>query len=182
LCTGRPPIALREPVSSSRTATAAARSTIVTSQFPVDQWHALIGDPTYARAVLDRLLGEAQPGAVRRRPTEAPGERSRRRGRRPRAGLGVPRSCRGRTRQCGTVSECAISGDPPFIRCLQYKAPACLEQALRIRTLPMKRTDRALIDHLTREEIQARLVAPTSLPSATSAAGRVVLARRLELD
>jgi hypothetical protein len=59
---------------------------------------------------------------------------------------------------------------------------ACLEQALRIRTLPMKRTDRALIDHLTREEIQARLVAPTSLPSATSTAGRVVLARRLELD
>lgn len=31
------------------------RSTIVTSQLPVDQWHALIGDPTYADAVLDRL-------------------------------------------------------------------------------------------------------------------------------
>lgn len=30
------------------------RSTIVTSQLPVDQWHALIGDPTYADAVLDR--------------------------------------------------------------------------------------------------------------------------------
>ncbi|MEH2670716.1 ATP-binding protein [Bradyrhizobium elkanii] len=32
------------------------RSTIVTSQLPVDQWHALIGDPTYADAVLDRLV------------------------------------------------------------------------------------------------------------------------------
>lgn len=32
------------------------RSTIVTSQLPVDQWHLLIGDPTYADAVLDRLV------------------------------------------------------------------------------------------------------------------------------
>ena len=35
------------------------RSTIVTSQLPVDQWHALIGDPTYADAVLDRLVHNA---------------------------------------------------------------------------------------------------------------------------
>ena len=35
------------------------RSTIVTSQLPVDKWHALIGDPTYADAVLDRLLHNA---------------------------------------------------------------------------------------------------------------------------
>ena len=41
---------------SSRTATAA---TLVTSQFPVYQWHALIGDPTYADAVLDRLVHNA---------------------------------------------------------------------------------------------------------------------------
>ena len=26
------------------------RSTTITSQFPVDKWHALIGDPTYADA------------------------------------------------------------------------------------------------------------------------------------
>jgi hypothetical protein len=36
------------------------RSTIVTGQFPVDQWHALIGDPTYADAVLDRLVDNAR--------------------------------------------------------------------------------------------------------------------------
>ncbi|UPJ79469.1 ATP-binding protein [Bradyrhizobium sp. 183] len=35
------------------------RSTIVTSQLRVDQWHALIGDPTYADAVLDRLVHNA---------------------------------------------------------------------------------------------------------------------------
>jgi hypothetical protein len=35
------------------------RSTIVTSQLLVDQWQALIGDPTYADAVLDRLVRNA---------------------------------------------------------------------------------------------------------------------------
>jgi len=32
---------------------------IVTSQIPVDKWHALIGDPTYADAILDRLVHNA---------------------------------------------------------------------------------------------------------------------------
>jgi len=35
------------------------RSTIVTSQVPVDHWHQLIGDPTYADAILDRLVHNA---------------------------------------------------------------------------------------------------------------------------
>jgi DNA replication protein DnaC len=35
------------------------RSTIVTSQLPVDRWHELIGDPTYADAILDRLVHNA---------------------------------------------------------------------------------------------------------------------------
>lgn len=35
------------------------RSTILTSQLPVDKWHDLIGDPTYADAILDRLLHNA---------------------------------------------------------------------------------------------------------------------------
>jgi integrase/recombinase XerD len=47
-----------------------------------------------------------------------------------------------------------------FFRYLEYKAPACLEQALRIRALPMKRTDKALIDYLTLEEIKELLSAP----------------------
>jgi hypothetical protein len=28
------------------------RSTIITSQIPVDKWHELIGDPTYADAIV----------------------------------------------------------------------------------------------------------------------------------
>jgi DNA replication protein DnaC len=35
------------------------RSTIVTSQPPVEQWHDLIGDQTYADAILDRLIHNA---------------------------------------------------------------------------------------------------------------------------
>ena len=35
------------------------RSTIVTAQLPVDSWHAVIGDPTLADAILDRLVHNA---------------------------------------------------------------------------------------------------------------------------
>ena len=37
----------------------ATRSTIVTSQLPVKQWHDIIGDPTLADAILDRLVHNA---------------------------------------------------------------------------------------------------------------------------
>ena len=35
------------------------RSIIITSQLPVDKWHDVIGDPTYADAVLDRVAHNA---------------------------------------------------------------------------------------------------------------------------
>ena len=35
------------------------RSTLITSQMPVDNWHELIGDPTLADAILDRLVHNA---------------------------------------------------------------------------------------------------------------------------
>ena len=35
------------------------RSTIVTSQLPVDLWHKMIGEPTHADAILDRLVHNA---------------------------------------------------------------------------------------------------------------------------
>lgn len=35
------------------------RSTLATSQLPIDQWHGLIGDPTLADAILDRLVHNA---------------------------------------------------------------------------------------------------------------------------
>jgi IstB-like ATP binding protein len=37
----------------------ARRSIIVTSQIPVDRWHQLIGEPTYADAIMDRLVNNA---------------------------------------------------------------------------------------------------------------------------
>jgi DNA replication protein DnaC len=39
----------------------AARSTIITSQLPRDQWHAYLGEPTIADAVLDRVVHNAYP-------------------------------------------------------------------------------------------------------------------------
>jgi DNA replication protein DnaC len=35
------------------------RSTIFTSQFPIEKWHDLIGDPTLADAIMDRLVHNA---------------------------------------------------------------------------------------------------------------------------
>ena len=53
----------------------ATRSTIITSQLPRDQWHAYLGDPTIADAVLDRLVHNAFPitlkGPSRRKGTAA---------------------------------------------------------------------------------------------------------------
>jgi DNA replication protein DnaC len=34
-------------------------STIIATQFPVDKWHSLIGDPTFADAICDRLIHNA---------------------------------------------------------------------------------------------------------------------------
>ncbi len=35
------------------------RSTLVTGQLPIDQWHQAIGDPTLADAILDRIIHDA---------------------------------------------------------------------------------------------------------------------------
>ena len=35
------------------------RSTLITSQLPVERWHEIIGDPTYADAIMDRLIHNA---------------------------------------------------------------------------------------------------------------------------
>ena len=33
-----------------------AGSTLITSQLPIDAWHDVIGEPTFADAILDRLV------------------------------------------------------------------------------------------------------------------------------
>ncbi len=40
-------------------------STILATQIPVERWHDLIGDPTYADAILDRLVHNAYRIALR---------------------------------------------------------------------------------------------------------------------
>ena len=35
------------------------RSTVVTSQLPVEHWHKMVGEPTHADAILDRLVHNA---------------------------------------------------------------------------------------------------------------------------
>jgi DNA replication protein DnaC len=57
------------------------RSTIVTSQLPIAEWHAALGDPTLADAILDRLTSNAHRIAMhgdstrRREPKHTSGER-----------------------------------------------------------------------------------------------------------
>jgi DNA replication protein DnaC len=48
------------------------RSTLATSQLPIEKWHELIGDPTLADAILDRLVHNAykinlKGGSMRKR-------------------------------------------------------------------------------------------------------------------
>jgi DNA replication protein DnaC len=39
-------------------------ATLITSQVPIDRWHDVIGDPTYADAILDRLVHNAHRVAL----------------------------------------------------------------------------------------------------------------------
>jgi integrase/recombinase XerD len=64
---------------------------------------------------------------------------------------------RGNTARTRNVRLAAIR---TFFRYIEYQAPACLDQALRVRALPVKRTDARLIDHLSRNEVEALLAAP----------------------
>ncbi len=52
----------------------ATRSTVVTSQLPIEKWHDLIGEPTFADAILDRLVHNAyklklKGGSMRKKKT-----------------------------------------------------------------------------------------------------------------
>lgn len=53
-----------------------------------------------------------------------------------------------------------------FFRYLEYRLVSCLDQSRQIHAIPMKKTDQALIDYLTRDELQALLDAPD--PRTTS--------------
>ena len=69
---------------------------------------------------------------------------------------------------CAATSNIRLAAIKSFFRYLEYRAPDCLEQALQIRAIPQKRTEKPLIDWLERFELQAILDAP----SAATFAGR----------
>jgi len=53
-------------------------STILATQIPIERWHDTIGDPTYADAILDRLVHNAyrielRGDSMRRRKPDMPG-------------------------------------------------------------------------------------------------------------
>lgn len=47
-----------------------------------------------------------------------------------------------------------------FFRFLEYRVPVCLDQALRVHAIPMKKIDECLVASLTHPEVQALLDAP----------------------
>ncbi|MEO5376026.1 MAG: site-specific integrase [Alphaproteobacteria bacterium] len=47
-----------------------------------------------------------------------------------------------------------------FFRYLEYRQISCLDQSRQVHAIPMKKTNQALIDYLTRDELQALLDAP----------------------
>jgi integrase/recombinase XerD len=61
---------------------------------------------------------------------------------------------------CARTRNSRLAAIKTFFRFLEYRLPACLEQARRIRAIPVKKTDEKIIGYLNREEIQALLDAP----------------------
>ncbi len=61
---------------------------------------------------------------------------------------------------CARTRNSRLAAIKTFFRFLEYRLPYCLEQARRIRAIPVKKTDEVIIGYLHREEIQALLDAP----------------------
>ena len=61
---------------------------------------------------------------------------------------------------CARTRNSRLAAIKTFFRFLEYRLPSCLEQARRIRAVPVKKTDEVIIGYLNREEIQALLDAP----------------------
>ena len=61
---------------------------------------------------------------------------------------------------CVRTRNARLAAIRAFFRYVEYRVPACLDLALRVRAVPTKRTDTTLIDYLTRDEITAVLDAP----------------------
>lgn len=61
---------------------------------------------------------------------------------------------------CARTRNSRLAAIKTFFRFLEFRLPSCLEQTLRIRAIPIKKTDEVIIGYLNRAEIQALLDAP----------------------
>lgn len=61
---------------------------------------------------------------------------------------------------CARTRNSRLAAIKTFFRFMEYRLPSCLEQARRIRAIPVKKTDEVIIGYLNREEIQALVDAP----------------------
>lgn len=61
---------------------------------------------------------------------------------------------------CAKTRNSRLAAVKTFFRFLEYRLPSCLDQARRIRAIPVKKTDEVIVGFLNREEIQALLDAP----------------------
>jgi integrase/recombinase XerD len=61
---------------------------------------------------------------------------------------------------CAKTRNSRLATVKTFFRFLEYRLPSCLDQARRVRAIPVKKTDEVIVGFLNREEIQALLDAP----------------------
>lgn len=61
---------------------------------------------------------------------------------------------------CPKTRNARLAGIKSFMRYLEHRVPALLDQSLRILAIPSKKTDTALISYLSTDEMQAILNAP----------------------
>jgi integrase/recombinase XerD len=61
---------------------------------------------------------------------------------------------------CARTRNSRLAAIKTFFRFLEYRLPSCLEQARRIRAIPVKKTDEVIVGYLNREEIQTLVDAP----------------------
>jgi integrase/recombinase XerD len=61
---------------------------------------------------------------------------------------------------CARTRNSRLAAVKTFFRFLEYRLPSCLEQARRIRAIPVKKTNEVIVGYLNRDEMQALLDAP----------------------
>jgi integrase/recombinase XerD len=61
---------------------------------------------------------------------------------------------------CARTRNSRLAAIKTFFKFLECRLPSCLDQAQRIRAIPVKKTDEVIIGYLNREEIQALLDDP----------------------